>query len=275
MAAWPVYPKECGHAACELWTRRCCACSDKRPVARDGLYEAYVDGHGFQLSVGRSFGYCPSCSRAGGAAVAAPAAGGGGGGGGGGARGGAAAAPAAAPPAPSRGRDGIGNGAAAAAAAARQQLEEARHGESDEDFARRLGGLNVGPALPAARAAAPEVASAAAVAPAPAPARAAAVAAAAAAGAGAGVAPRSVSAAALGATLEEDLSCAVCIGVLNVPVTTPCGHSFCRACLVELCKGRGDKISCPMCRTTLATAAMLATAPSVALARVLATLARR
>ncbi|XP_028672657.2 E3 ubiquitin/ISG15 ligase TRIM25-like [Erpetoichthys calabaricus] len=47
--------------------------------------------------------------------------------------------------------------------------------------------------------------------------------------------------------LEDDFTCSICLEVLNEPVSVPCGHSFCLACInkywdqAEVCK-------CPQCR---------------------------
>uniref|UniRef100_A0A8C5B3P0 Uncharacterized protein n=1 Tax=Gadus morhua TaxID=8049 RepID=A0A8C5B3P0_GADMO len=45
---------------------------------------------------------------------------------------------------------------------------------------------------------------------------------------------------------EEDFSCSICLDVFNSPVTTPCGHNFCRACITVF----WDDIvqfKCPVC----------------------------
>ncbi|CAL8397307.1 unnamed protein product [Boreogadus saida] len=45
---------------------------------------------------------------------------------------------------------------------------------------------------------------------------------------------------------EEDFSCPICLDVFNSPVTTPCGHNFCRACITVF----WDDIvqyKCPVC----------------------------
>ncbi|KAL1779191.1 E3 ubiquitin-protein ligase RNF135 [Sigmodon hispidus] len=52
---------------------------------------------------------------------------------------------------------------------------------------------------------------------------------------------------------EEDLSCIICQGLLNWPVTLPCGHSFCHQCLnglwVTQRAGKdGRPWACPICR---------------------------
>ncbi|KAK2862920.1 hypothetical protein Q5P01_002453 [Channa striata] len=48
---------------------------------------------------------------------------------------------------------------------------------------------------------------------------------------------------------EEQFSCSICLEVFVEPVSTPCGHSFCKACL----QGYWDhskKFTCPMCKKT-------------------------
>ncbi|KAL2636396.1 hypothetical protein R1flu_007875 [Riccia fluitans] len=47
---------------------------------------------------------------------------------------------------------------------------------------------------------------------------------------------------------SDELDCTLCLKLLYSPVTTPCGHSFCRACLLQA-MDHGNK--CPMCRTVL------------------------
>ncbi|XP_073048532.1 uncharacterized protein [Primulina eburnea] len=46
----------------------------------------------------------------------------------------------------------------------------------------------------------------------------------------------------------DDYDCTVCLKLLYEPVTTPCGHSFCRSCLFQS-MDRGNR--CPLCRTVL------------------------
>ncbi|XP_037546379.1 E3 ubiquitin/ISG15 ligase TRIM25 [Nematolebias whitei] len=50
--------------------------------------------------------------------------------------------------------------------------------------------------------------------------------------------------------LEEDLTCSICLSTFICPVTIPCGHNFCRDCLLATWK---DSFSCPQCRTLFAT----------------------
>ncbi|OVA08829.1 zinc finger protein [Macleaya cordata] len=47
---------------------------------------------------------------------------------------------------------------------------------------------------------------------------------------------------------SDDFDCTLCLKLLYEPITTPCGHSFCRACLFQS-MDHGNK--CPMCRTVL------------------------
>ncbi|KAF8399530.1 hypothetical protein HHK36_015397 [Tetracentron sinense] len=46
----------------------------------------------------------------------------------------------------------------------------------------------------------------------------------------------------------DEFDCTVCLKLLYEPITTPCGHSFCRSCLFQS-MDHGNK--CPMCRTVL------------------------
>ncbi|XP_069785733.1 E3 ubiquitin/ISG15 ligase TRIM25 isoform X3 [Narcine bancroftii] len=51
--------------------------------------------------------------------------------------------------------------------------------------------------------------------------------------------------------LEDELTCAICLELLQEPVTAPCGHNFCRACLaLYWAPERPDLTgySCPQCR---------------------------
>ena len=48
--------------------------------------------------------------------------------------------------------------------------------------------------------------------------------------------------------VKELLECTVCTELLLDPVTTPCGHSFCRTCLRQ---SMDHSTKCPVCRTVL------------------------
>ncbi len=43
--------------------------------------------------------------------------------------------------------------------------------------------------------------------------------------------------------------CPICLDAMDVPITTPCGHTFCTTCLEQAKETCGD--SCPLCRTSL------------------------
>lgn len=53
--------------------------------------------------------------------------------------------------------------------------------------------------------------------------------------------------------LTNIFSCLICSELLFQPVTTPCGHTYCRGCL---CKAIQFTDTCPMCRTILHTDAV-------------------
>ncbi len=45
---------------------------------------------------------------------------------------------------------------------------------------------------------------------------------------------------------EESFKCSICLNVFSDPVTTPCGHNFCKTCLSEHWDNN-DLCRCPMC----------------------------
>lgn len=47
---------------------------------------------------------------------------------------------------------------------------------------------------------------------------------------------------------SADFECTLCCRLMWHPVTTPCGHSFCRTCL-DRCLDHTP--SCPLCKTSL------------------------
>ncbi|XP_040891653.1 E3 ubiquitin/ISG15 ligase TRIM25 isoform X7 [Toxotes jaculatrix] len=51
-------------------------------------------------------------------------------------------------------------------------------------------------------------------------------------------------------SLEDELTCSICLSTFDCPVTIPCGHNFCQDCLLATWK---DTYSCPQCRTHFAT----------------------
>ncbi|XP_047677670.1 E3 ubiquitin-protein ligase TRIM21-like isoform X2 [Tachysurus fulvidraco] len=46
--------------------------------------------------------------------------------------------------------------------------------------------------------------------------------------------------------LFDQLLCPICMDVLTDPVTTPCGHNFCKSCLT-LCWDKNQHCQCPLC----------------------------
>ncbi|XP_075769448.1 E3 ubiquitin-protein ligase TRIM17-like [Pelodiscus sinensis] len=50
--------------------------------------------------------------------------------------------------------------------------------------------------------------------------------------------------------IKAEATCSICLELLRDPVTTACGHSFCKPCITRICKGREDA-TCPQCRQPL------------------------
>lgn len=46
--------------------------------------------------------------------------------------------------------------------------------------------------------------------------------------------------------LEDKLTCSICLGLYQDPVTLPCGHNYCGACIRDWCGG--CEKACPECR---------------------------
>ncbi|KAK2860281.1 hypothetical protein Q7C36_004447 [Tachysurus vachellii] len=46
---------------------------------------------------------------------------------------------------------------------------------------------------------------------------------------------------------EEQLLCSICLDVFTDPVTTPCGHNFCKSCLTQ-CWDKSQHCLCPLCK---------------------------
>ncbi|TNN39497.1 Tripartite motif-containing protein 47 [Liparis tanakae] len=51
---------------------------------------------------------------------------------------------------------------------------------------------------------------------------------------------------------EDQFLCSVCLDVFNDPVTTPCGHNFCKKCITEHWNV-SDRCQCPMCQEVFPT----------------------
>ncbi|XP_056093397.1 E3 ubiquitin-protein ligase TRIM39-like [Rhinichthys klamathensis goyatoka] len=52
-----------------------------------------------------------------------------------------------------------------------------------------------------------------------------------------------------GPSLNEELQCSICLEVFTDPVTTPCGHNFCKTCLIK-CWPNTQTCFCPLCKET-------------------------
>ncbi|XP_070711553.1 E3 ubiquitin-protein ligase TRIM21-like [Pempheris klunzingeri] len=51
---------------------------------------------------------------------------------------------------------------------------------------------------------------------------------------------------------EDQFLCSICLDVLTDPVTTPCGHNFCKTCITEHWN-TNDRFLCPMCKEAFTT----------------------
>lgn len=49
--------------------------------------------------------------------------------------------------------------------------------------------------------------------------------------------------------LSEELHCSICLDLFSDPVTTPCGHNFCKTCL-DMFWDSCEKCTCPYCKET-------------------------
>lgn len=52
--------------------------------------------------------------------------------------------------------------------------------------------------------------------------------------------------------LSRDLTCSICLDLFKQPVSLPCDHTFCQACITSYWSGpvcQGSATSCPQCRT--------------------------
>lgn len=52
-------------------------------------------------------------------------------------------------------------------------------------------------------------------------------------------------------SLEEDLTCCICLSTFECPVTIPCGHNFCQECLQA--SWSDGAFCCPQCRAIFST----------------------
>lgn len=55
---------------------------------------------------------------------------------------------------------------------------------------------------------------------------------------------------------NSNLTCAICLEWFQIPVTIPCGHTFCQACIRQ-CWEENTESQCPMCMAKFETRPML------------------
>jgi len=57
---------------------------------------------------------------------------------------------------------------------------------------------------------------------------------------------------ALSNIILDDVTCGICLRILHEPISTPCGHSFCKICLLDsFSKTEFKKHQCSICRADL------------------------
>ncbi|XP_065421167.1 zinc finger protein RFP-like [Chrysemys picta bellii] len=49
-------------------------------------------------------------------------------------------------------------------------------------------------------------------------------------------------------TLQDEITCPICLEYFKDPVSLDCDHSFCRACITQCWEGFDTDVSCPQCR---------------------------
>ncbi|XP_075768566.1 zinc finger protein RFP-like [Pelodiscus sinensis] len=51
--------------------------------------------------------------------------------------------------------------------------------------------------------------------------------------------------------IKAEVTCSICLQLFQDPVTTECGHSFCKPCITQHCEERESSTLCPQCKRTL------------------------
>uniref|UniRef100_A0A8C0H0K4 Uncharacterized protein n=1 Tax=Chelonoidis abingdonii TaxID=106734 RepID=A0A8C0H0K4_CHEAB len=49
-------------------------------------------------------------------------------------------------------------------------------------------------------------------------------------------------------SIQDELTCSICLDYFKDPVSLDCDHNFCRACITQCWEGFTTEISCPQCR---------------------------
>lgn len=49
-------------------------------------------------------------------------------------------------------------------------------------------------------------------------------------------------------TLQDELTCPICLEYFQDPVSLDCDHHFCRACITQCWESLDTEVSCPQCR---------------------------
>ncbi|KAL0178999.1 hypothetical protein M9458_024441, partial [Cirrhinus mrigala] len=49
------------------------------------------------------------------------------------------------------------------------------------------------------------------------------------------------------------MQCTICLDPFKIPVTIPCGHTFCKVCISKFWDGKDKDFACPVCNETFAT----------------------
>uniref|UniRef100_A0A8C0GYL8 Uncharacterized protein n=1 Tax=Chelonoidis abingdonii TaxID=106734 RepID=A0A8C0GYL8_CHEAB len=51
-------------------------------------------------------------------------------------------------------------------------------------------------------------------------------------------------------TLQDELTCSICLEYFKDPLSLDCDHNFCQACITQFWEGLATNVSCPQCRVT-------------------------
>ncbi|XP_058525925.1 E3 ubiquitin-protein ligase TRIM31-like [Ochotona princeps] len=51
--------------------------------------------------------------------------------------------------------------------------------------------------------------------------------------------------------LQQEVTCPICLDILQEPVTIGCGHSFCQCCISRIKEASGDDFKCPLCKCSV------------------------